>query len=411
MSLAWQLATRFRRAKQKNRFISFISFSSTLGIGLGCFVLITLLSIMNGFERELTHRILAVIPHGELYSVNNEGIENWQDVRSQFLLDPRVKGVEPYTKITGMLQFKGNLKAVELTGMDVSLAASDRWRDQVSGADWQRFARQPNSVLIGKGIMQKLHLSVGDKVQVLVPTLSADMAFKAPHTMQLTVAGSLNIGGELDNYLGIMHLAKASAEAGINSGAQGLRFTLNDPFAAHATIVDIGYSFAQAVMMSDWTRTQGHLYQDIQLVRMVVYIALTLVIAVACFNIVSTLVMAVREKQAAIAILKTMGAGDALIRRVFVIQGLINGVIGIVSGTAMALLIAPNLSAIMRALESLLGVTLLSGDIYFIDFLPSQLKASDVIVTVVVAFILCVLATLYPAHKAVKVAPASALNG
>lgn len=411
MNLSWQLASRFRRTKQQNRYISFISFSSTLGIGLGCFVLIVLLSIMNGFERELTQRILAVIPHGELYSVNQSGIDNWQGFQQSLSQDPRIKHVEPYTKITGMLQHKGDVKAVELTGLNIDDAARDKWLDQVSAQDWQRFAADENSILLGQGMINKLGLKVGDKIQVLIPTVTDDLSFKAPHTMHLDIAGSLNIGGELDNYLGMMHLKTASAEAGVTSGALGLRFTLHDPFAAPATMREIGYSFPQAVFMSDWTRTQGHLYQDIQLVRVVVYIALVLVIAVACFNIVSTLVMGVREKRSAIAILKTMGAGDALIRRTFVYQGLINGVIGIVSGTALAVMIAPNLSTIVSFIEKLSGITLLSGDIYFIDFLPSELHWQDVVVTVAVAFILCVVATLYPAHRAVKVDPASALNG
>lgn len=411
MKLAWTLGARFRRGKQKNGYISFISFSSTVGVGLGCFVLIVLLSIMNGFERELMNRILAVIPHGELYSVSEEGIQDWENVVDQLNQDPRVKEVEPYTKITGMFQYKGNLKAIELTGLDTQRAGHDKWLDQVTPDDWQTFSHDDNGVLLGEGIIEKFALEVGDKIQVLIPTTTQDLSFKAPHVMHLTVSGSLKVGGEMDNYLAMMHLAKASAEAGIVSGAQGLRFMLNDPYAAYNTMRSIGYEFPQAVYISYWMRTQGHLYNDIQLVRTVVYIALTLVIAVACFNIVSSLVMAVREKRGAIAILKTMGASDRLIRQTFMVQGMINGLLGIVTGTVAALIIAPNLSAIVAFLEQASGITLLSGDIYFIDFLPSQLQWADVVITVSVAFVLCLAASWYPATRAVKVAPASALNG
>ncbi|RDV27444.1 lipoprotein-releasing ABC transporter permease subunit [Alteromonas aestuariivivens] len=411
MNLAWKLARRFRRGKQQSRFVSFISFSSTFGVGLGCFVLITLLSIMNGFEHELTQRILSVIPHGELYSVNQRGIADWQEHQRQFQQREDILKVEPYTKITGMLQHKGALKAVELTGMAYQEQSADAFSQEVDEQDWQRFLATPDGVLLGNGIMQKLSLDIGDNIQILIPTVTDDLSFKAPKTVKLTIAGRLIIGGELDNYLGIMHLSRASEVAGIQSGAQGLRFTLENPFGAYATMREIGFAFPQAVYMSDWTRTQGHLYQDIQLVRTVVYIALTLVIAVACFNIVSTLVMSVREKRAAIAILKTMGADDGLIRQTFVIQGVLNGVIGIVAGTGMALLIAPNLSAIVAWLESLTGITLLSGDVYFINFLPSQLHWQDVAFTVLIAFVLCVVATLYPAQRAVRVSPARALNG
>ncbi|GGW76738.1 lipoprotein-releasing ABC transporter permease subunit [Alteromonas halophila] len=409
MKLAWQLARRFRRTRQSG-FLSFISFSSTAGIALGCFVLIVLLSVMNGFERELTQRILTFIPHGELYSVDNSGIEQWQDAQQQLKADPRVKDVHPYTKVTGMLQFRGDLKAVELTGVDKTSAKSLALVEHISDRDWSAFASQPDGVLLGRGVMEKLGASRGDAVQILIPVITGDLSFKAPHTVTLRVAGEITVGGELDNSVGVMHLAKASGESGIISGAQGLRLTLHDPFSAPQTLRDIGYAFPQPVYMSDWTRTQGHLYQDIQLVRVVVYIALTLVIAVACFNIVSSLVMAVREKQSAIAILKTMGAQDSLIRQAFMLQGMINGVTGIVIGTSGALLIAPNLSAIVATIEAWLGVTLLSGDIYFINFLPSQLEALDVVLTVVIAFILSVLATLYPAQRAVRIEPARALN-
>lgn len=408
MSLSWQLARRFRTTKAQNRFISFISLSSTVGIALGCFVLIILLSVMNGFERELTQRILAIVPHGEIYSVDNSGIENLDAQLYRLNADPRVKKVEPYTELTGMLQYKGTLKAVSLTGILIN--DSPRFDQQVSDADWQRFSRDEDSVLIGKAIAKNLGLHIGDTVQALIPVTTKDLRFSAPTTITLTVAGLISVGGELDNQLGLMHLNKASEASGITGRAMGLRFTLEDPFSAYATMRDIGYTYPQAVYMSDWTRTQGHLYNDIQLVRTVVYIALALVIAVACFNIVSSLVMSVREKQPAIAILKTMGAPDSLIRRTFMLQGALNGVIGMSVGVGLALLIAPNLSRIVQSIENVLGIHLLSGDIYFIDFLPSKLMWQDVAVTVVMALVLSVLATIYPAYKAVKVSPSQSLH-
>ena len=401
MKLAWQLARRFRHAKTQNRFISFISLSSTFGIGLGCFVLIILLSVMNGFERELTHRILSVVAHGELYSVDSTGY--------RLNDDPRVESVVPYTELTGMLQFKGELKAVSLTGIDVNNNPS-AFKQQVSEDSWRAFQGNKDGVLVGKGIANKLGISKGDAVQALIPVTHADLRFSAPTTVTLIVAGVISVGGELDNHIGVMHLAKASSAAGLTGKAMGLRFRLYDPFSAYSTMRDIGYSYPQAVYMSDWTRTQGHLYKDIQLVRTVVYIALVLVIAVACFNIVSSLVMAVKEKQASIAILKTMGASDSLIRQTFMLQGALNGLVGMSVGVGLAVIIAPNLSAIVKSVETALGISLLSGDIYFIDFLPSQLHWADVGVTIVVALTLSVLATLYPAHKAAKISPAESLH-
>ena len=410
MNLSLQLARRFRRGKSSNRYISFVSLSSTLGIGLGCFVLIILLSVMNGFERELRERLLAIIPHAELFSINQQGIVDWREYQQVLGEDPRIKEVEPYTKITGMIQQGSELKAVELTGVQINAAIPARWQNEISDTDWQQLREGPNQVLLGKGILNKLGLAPGDKISVVIPSVTEDLTFAAPKNLYLTVAGSIQVGGELDNLVGIMHLKTASEQAGIKSGAQGLRFQFYDPFAAYSIIREIGYGFPQAVYMSDWTRTQGHLYDDIRLVRVVVYIALSLVIAVACFNIVSSLVMAVKEKQASIAILKTMGATDNQIRNTFVFQGLLNGFIGVFWGTLLAVITAPNLSLIVGKLEDLLGIKVLSGDIYFINFLPSQLQANDVLLTVSVAIVLSVLATLYPAQKAAAIQPARALH-
>ena len=410
MNLSLQLARRFRRGKSSNRYISFVSLSSTLGIGLGCFVLIILLSVMNGFERELRERLLAIIPHAELFSINQQGIVDWREYQQVLGEDPRIRKVEPYTKITGMIQQGSALKAVELTGIQINAAIPTRWQNEISDADWQLLREGPNQVLLGKGILNKLGLAPGDKVSVVIPSVTEDLTFAAPKNLYLTVAGSIQVGGLLDNLIGIMHLETASEQAGIKSGAQGLRFQFYDPFAAYSIIREIGYGFPQAVYMSDWTRTQGHLYDDIRLVRVVVYIALSLVIAVACFNIVSSLVMAVKEKQASIAILKTMGATDNQIRNTFVFQGLLNGFIGVFWGTLLAVITAPNLSLIVGKLEDLLGIKVLSGDIYFINFLPSQLQANDVLLTVSVAIVLSVLATLYPAQKAAAIQPARALH-
>ena len=410
MNLSLQLARRFRRGKSSNRYISFVSLSSTLGIGLGCFVLIILLSVMNGFERELRERLLAIIPHAELFSINQQGIVDWREYQQVLGEDPRIKEVEPYTKITGMIQQGSELKAVELTGIQINAAIPTRWQNEISDADWQQLREGPNQVLLGKGILNKLGLAPGDKISVVIPSVTEDLTFAAPKNLYLTVAGSIQVGGLLDNLIGIMHLETASEQAGIKSGAQGLRFQFYDPFAAYSIIREVGYGFPQAVYMSDWTRTQGHLYDDIRLVRVVVYIALSLVIAVACFNIVSSLVMAVKEKQASIAILKTMGATDSQIRNTFVFQGLLNGFIGVFWGTLLAVITAPNLSLIVGKLEDLLGIKVLSGDIYFINFLPSQLQANDVLLTVSVAIVLSVLATLYPAQKAAAIQPARALH-
>lgn len=411
MNLVAQLAWRFRSGKRQNGFISFISASSTLGIALGCLVLILLLSVMNGFERELKERLLAFIPHGELYAYDSAGIEDWPIHLQDFSEDNRIASVEPYARASGLLQ-KGNLmKAIpELVGIDPDFVDNNPLIKQIDPNHWREFTADPQSVLLGKGLLQQLNIVVGDKVQLLLPQISEDLSFAPPKNLWLTVAGVIEIGGELDSQVGFMHLAVAADILGATNGAQGIRFTFNDPFIAPTVMREIGYAFEQHVYMSDWTRTQGHLYQDIQLVRTVVYVALTLVIGVACFNIVSTLVMSVNEKQSEIAMLKTMGARDSMIVKIFVLQGAINGLIGTLFGVIAGVLLALYLTDIALFIEQISGFAFLSGDIYFINFLPSELNWTEVAITAAIAILLSLLATIYPARKATRVNPAQALG-
>jgi lipoprotein-releasing system permease protein len=408
--LVWLLAWRFRSDKRQNGFISFISASSTFGIGLGCFVLILLLSVMNGFERELRDRLLSVIPHAEFKSVYADGIQNWPAEISFLAKHPEVTFVEPYVNATGMLQKGNQMKAVEMTGIEPEYASAGVAPSLVSPEQWQRFVDDDHGVMLGSGILEKLNLKVGDNVQILLPQLSKDLSLKAPTTLRLKVIASLDMGGELSNHIGFMHMSLASAAQNITYGAQGIRLRFADAFAAPQLTREIGYSLNPEVYMSDWTINDGNLYQDIQLVRAVVYIALTLVIAVACFNIVSTLVMAVNEKKSEIAMLKSMGAKNSLIIMVFVLQGSLNGLIGTILGVLLGIVMSINLSVIARFIEDLFGVQFLSGDVYFIDFLPSELLASDVYLTATIAILLSVLATIYPAVKASKINPAQVLG-
>ena len=410
MHLVWLLAWRFRTNKRQNGFISFISASSTFGIGLGCFVLILLLSVMNGFEKELKDHLLSVIPHAEFKSVYASGIENWSVEVEALKLHPEVIFVEPYVNATGMLQKGNKMKAVEMTALDPLYAADGVIPSLVTTQQWQQFQTDESATMLGIGLMQKLGLSVGDKVQILLPQLSEDLSLNAPKTLRLTIIASLDMGGELSNHLGYMHMSLAAQAQNIKHGAQGIRLRYRDAFVARELTREIGYELTPEVYMSDWTINDGNLYQDIQLVRAVVYIALSLVIAVACFNIVSTLVMAVNEKQSEIAMLKSMGAKNSLIISVFMLQGTFNGLIGTVVGVILGVFTAVNLAAVARFIENLLGVQFLSGDVYFINFLPSELNWNEVYLTAIIAIMLSVLATLYPAMKAARINPAKVLG-
>ncbi|MDN4501212.1 lipoprotein-releasing ABC transporter permease subunit [Alteromonadaceae bacterium BrNp21-10] len=409
-SLSWQLAWRFRQGRRQNGFISFISGSSMAGIALGCFALILILSVMNGFERALKDELLSILPHGELTAVSPQGIQDWPQLIRTFKEDSNISQVQAVIKLTGMLQQAKIMKAVEVTAVDSELFKQGSLYPKISVDAWQQFSADHHSILLGKGIVAELGLAVGDKVQLMLPQFSESNQLLAPKSQWLTVAGELSLGGEIDKLFALMHISYAADIVNVEEGAQGLQFHFVDAFMAPTEIRKIGYNMTQHVYMSDWTRTQGSLYQDILLVKTVVYVVLTLVIGVACFNIVSAQMMAVTEKQSEIAMLKTMGAEDRLIIKTFVYQGAVNGIIGTLLGALAGIVVSLNLSTIAKALEHLTGVQFLSGDIYFIDFLPSELHWNDVAVTLTIALGLTLLATLFPAIKAAKVNPANVLG-
>lgn len=391
-------------------YLSFMSLSSIIGISLGCFVMIALLSIMNGFERELRQTLLSVIPHGELFSVNRSGLENWQRIKTLIEEDPDVEFVSPYTQITGLLQNKSLLEPIVLTGLEFNDSEIAMFQSAVDSHLLKQLAQNPNAVIIGKDIAASMGVEIGDNIELLVPKADVARKFSAPKKSTLNVIGVLSLGGDIDSKLGLMNLAAASNLLDVKTGASGLRLTMQDPFNASDVVRKFGFYLDQPVYMSDWTRTHGHIFQDIQLVRVVVHIVLALVIAVACFNVVATLVMAVRAKQSSIAILMSMGATRHLIQRVFLVQGLSNGVIGTVVGISAAILIVPNLSSVIATLENFAGMKVLSSDVYFIDYLPTELQASDVLITAAIAISLCAIAAFYPARKATKIDPAKILG-
>ncbi len=421
ISLAWTLALRFRKNKQDQRFVSFISAASIAGISLGCAVLILLLSVMNGFERELQQRILSAIPHGELFAVDTQGLKTTQDGLAVIAQQPQVKAVFAYTNQTALLQINTALHGVSLTGLDLTQTEHPLWQYVTPFTSFNTNLNQFDSdnavpIYLGKGIIEEYALTPGQTIQLLLPANTVGSSsinvnqFAAPTVFTAYIAGAINVGGEADKLLALTSLAALNNAAGITQYAQGIQLYYHDVFAAAQLTYSIGYDYPEAVYISDWTRTHGHLYQDIQLVKIIVYIVLLLVIAVASFNILSSLTMSVKNKQSHIAILKTMGANADFVATVFVLQGLYNAFLGILSGTVIGMLLSLYLSDIIRLFETTVGTQVLSGDIYFIDFLPTQLHVFDVLVTVGIALLLSVLATVYPARKAAKVVAAEFLH-
>ncbi|MGO2168302.1 MAG: lipoprotein-releasing ABC transporter permease subunit [Pseudoalteromonas sp.] len=413
MLLSAFLSKRFRahsgNKEGQNGFVSFIAKASTIGILLGVAVLIVALSVINGFEQQLAHRLLSVVPQVE-YVAPDKPIENWPSKVQSLSNQNHVTGAAPFIAVNGMAQFKNEIKAVEIRGVSPELEKNVSAVNQFTKG---KLVNQlgTDELILGRLVVKQLGLEMGDAVTLLIPQINnTSSQILPPKRLTVTLAGVINMGGPIDNSAAFIHLNKAQSVLGYSDEqVTGLRLAVDDIFQAHNIALKVGQTIDDYVYISSWFRTQGSLYQDIQMVRTIVYIVVFLIIAVASFNIVSSLVMEVREKQSNIAILKTMGAQDSTIVATFVMQGLTQAFIGVVLGTFIGVVLALNISELFIWISQLMSKNPLEG-VYFIEFLPSRLVWKDIVITVIVTFILAVLATIYPAWQATRVDPAKVLG-
>ncbi|MGM3160090.1 lipoprotein-releasing ABC transporter permease subunit LolE [Dickeya undicola] len=409
--LSLLVGLRFSRGRRRSGMVSLISVISTLGIALGVAVLIVGLSAMNGFERELNNRILAVVPHGEIEAVN-QPFRDWQPLLPKIEHVPGVAAAAPYVSFTGLLENGASLKAIQFKGVDpeqeLKLSALPQF---VQDNAWSRFHAGAQQVIIGKGVADSLGVKNGDWVTVMIPNSDPQMKLLQPKRIRLQVAGILQLSGQLDHSLALVPLADAQQYLELGDGITGIAIKAKDVFAAQKLVRDAGEAINVYVYIRSWIGTYGYMYRDIQMVRTIMYLAMVLVIGVACFNIVSTLVMAVKDKSGDIAVLRTLGAGDGLIRAIFVWYGLLAGLLGSVVGTVLGIVVTLQLTPIVRGLEALTGHRFLSGDIYFIDFLPSELHMLDVMIVLATSLVLSLIASWYPARRASRIDPARILSG
>jgi lipoprotein-releasing system permease protein len=412
--LSIYLGLRYIRGKQKKGFGAFISASSTLGIALGVMVLIIGLSAMNGFEHALAEKLLSVVPHSELISVKQQ-LSDWRKTVQQVEQHPNVIAAAPVIKIQGMMQKKSQLKFVELRGVDEVLERNvSAIPDYMSEGKWSNLSIE-NGVIIGSGVAKKLGVSLGDNLQML---FSSGQNRKVTNQTlgdlvkrNMTVVGIFSFGGELDASQAYISLKQASNILNYESlQAQGVRLKIAELFDATRIANEAALPLNEIVYLYDWTMSHGHLYNDIQLVRMVMFSVIFLVIGVASFNIVSTLIMAVNEKQSDIAILITMGAKPITIMFTFIFQGIINGINGCLIGGFFGVLIAKNLTDIVIVAEQIFDMKMLSGDVYFINYLPSYVEQGDVTTTIIGATLMSLVATIYPALRATRIEPAQILG-
>lgn len=408
-NLSWQLARRYRATRHTSGFIRFISAASTLGIALGVAVLILMLSVMNGFEQALQQRLLSVIPHVELEAVQ-QPITDWQRKLDVFRQQENISGAAPYVKSNGMLRRGAQVKAAQIKGIEL---AKER---QISDfADYllagQLQSLSAGDIILGKGVAEALQVEIGDSIQLLLPKISEDGRLTSHSSINLQVSAIIAVGGQLDySQVWVDMSALANWLTLPQDGIHGFAFRLHNVFDAPLAARQLGNLSDDYVYLLDWVRTQGHIYRDIQMIRAILYLVLTLVMLVASFNIVATLVMAVREKENDIAILLTMGARPKQIITTFVWLGWLNGLTGVSFGIMAGVLLSWYIAPVFNWFAQLSGKSLLDPSIYFIDYIPSLLQWQDVAITAFIAIIMSLLATLYPAYRASKVQPASVLG-
>jgi lipoprotein-releasing system permease protein len=414
-SLPYELfiGLRYTRAKRKNHFISFISLTSMVGIALGVAALIIVLSVMNGFQSELRSRILGVASHIEITEYANQ-LSEWKALTKQVELQPQVQASAPYIMAQGMLSNAQAVQGALVRGIkpDAENKVADLGKNMKQGqlSDLRAGAFH---IVLGADLAYALGVNVGDKVVLMAPQGQFTPTGVVPRIKQFTVVGLFQIGMyEYDAGLALIHIQDAAKLYRMGDNVSGLRLKINDLFDAPATTQELAKTLLPlgAYYITDWTQQHANFFKAIQLEKRVMFIILTLIVAVAAFNIVSTLVMAVTDKRADIAIMRTLGASPRSIMQIFIIQGALIGIIGTFFGAALGVVIALNIDTIIPFIENLFHVQFLAKDVYYISDLPSKLEWSDTITIIITSIVLSLMATLYPSYKASKINPAEALR-
>ena len=413
MFTPWELCVglRYTRAKRRNHFISFISLTSMIGIALGATALITVISVMNGFERELRERILGVASHATI-SGYDRALEDWESLVGAAEVHPEVVGVAPFVESQGMLTRAGQVRGVLIRGISPSRepAVSEIGGYLVEG-ELESLAPGRFNVLIGRDLALRLGAGVGTRVTLVAPQARITPAGVLPRMRRFTVSGLFEAGhAQYDTSLAVVHIEDAQRVFRLGRGVSGLRVKLADMFDAPRVSRELARSFEGRYWLRDWTQYHANFFRALKIERTVMFVILTLIVAVAAFNLVSTLVMVVTDKESDIAILRTLGAGQSSILAVFVVQGTLIGIAGTIAGVAGGVALATHVETLVPAIEGFFDVKFLSPDIYYISAVPSEMRWRDVAAVGGVAFVMSVLATIYPAWKASRVQPVEALR-
>jgi lipoprotein-releasing system permease protein len=405
------IGLRYTRAKRRNHFISFITLISVLGIALGVMALIVVLSVMNGFQKEIRTRILGITPHLQVSSDNGQ-ITDWQPVLNTISKHPEVSAAAPYVNGQGMLSLNDSVQGVMVRG--VLPEAENRLiglSEKMKGGSLMNLRADEFGIVLGSDLARALGAQLNDSVLLISPQGQITPAGMLPRLKQFHVVGIFEIGmAPYDNALALIHMNDAQKLYRMGNAVSGISAHLHDLDRAPQIAVELESELPHDLSASDWTRQNANYFRAVQMEKKMMFIILSLIVAVAAFNIVSTLVMAVTDKQADIAILRTLGATPISIMQIFMVQGIFIGLIGTLLGVIGGVIVALNIESIVPFIEHLLGVQFLAKDVYYISELPSDLHRSDVLTVGYFSFLISLLATLYPSWRAARTQPAEALR-
>ncbi|MBY0473443.1 MAG: lipoprotein-releasing ABC transporter permease subunit [Nitrosomonas sp.] len=406
------IGLRYTRAKKRNHFISFISLISLMGITLGMTALITVMSVMNGFQKEVRSRILGVASHVQIGSFHGN-LSHWQQTAEEAAKHPAVEAAAPYVSAQGMLSHNQVVQGVLVRGILPAMEdhVADFSKTMVSG-DLSHLVPGEFGIVIGMELARTMGTFIGDKIVLISPQGQVTPAGILPRLKQFTVVGIFEVGHfEYDSGLVLIHMFDAQKLYRMeNDDVSGVRLKLKDLFQAPQVVQELPAMLTIDSYISDWTRQHANYFRAIQIEKRMLSLILALIIAVAAFNIVSTLVMAVTDKESDIAILRTLGASPRSIMKIFIVQGTFIGVFGTILGVAGGMLLAYNVGEVVAFIEGLFNVQFLSREIYYISTIPTDPQMTDITTVAVTSFVLSLLATIYPSYRASKVNPAEALR-
>ena len=407
----WLIGTRYLRSTHRRGFISFVAIVSVLGLALGVATLITVLSVMNGFEREIRSRILSVTSHATILGIEGN-LSDWQSLRAQVLKQPGVDAVSPYIEEQALLANGANVTGATVRGIiPAEERASTGLAQRVTQGKFSALQAGQYNAILGVALAKELNVHVGGSVVMIAPDGIATPIGVVPRKRRFEVVGILESGiYEIDRNLALVPMEDAARLFQLGDRVTGIRLALKDPLQAPYTVRKIARSLGDSFATRDWTTDHEIFFRSIESMKKMMFIILFMIVAVAAFNIVATLVMIVKEKQTDIAILRTLGVGPQNVLLTFLVQGVLIGLGGTVLGAFLGKVLSDHLGTLVGALERLLDTQFIDARVYYISDLPTYVEGADVLQICGVAFILCALATVYPAWRAARTAPAQALR-